>query len=364
MKRSNTLLLMIMSAISMMAGIRVTDAEDGTAINGATVMSRSGLILGITNSGGEFSGYSNGDFPLTIRCLGYNETVCPSGETEVKMTTKDYQLPEYTVTADGHPIGRMVCYGRTYASFLSPTDTIQSYSDMIFDVFYADKKVKSFKHADKKQRSLLSKRILHHSNDQGIDSISTKPGNLPTFNTLMTIPPETLKESESIANGNKEDSIPGKYGIKKIQRKTQSGMYVNTDQLADNKGHVMSPWFLKLLGMTMDITEFVSKEIYRPTDSGIYQPEDLVLGSYSIQGLIKGKLFKKIFHTDDPIELSLFSEYYPLSIEYLTAEEAKELYDNPPTYRLEDYTDIPNLSPLPESVQTLIERAENEGFDN
>lgn len=354
------LLAVMPSAICAMAGIRVTDAEDGSAINGATVMARSGVILGITDINGNFSGYNDNDFPLTVRCLGYEQAECEKGTEKIEMRTVDYQLPEYTVTADGHPISRMLCLIREYSAGATPSDTVQYLSIHIGDLFYKDKdvKVKGFKHADGKFRRILTRTYERNANNKGLDSIAKydKPSEM-SWLSLISIPTKTRRVKNLEV---RDTTVTGKFGPKQHLKITPNYISIHTDALADYEGHVMSPMIFKLLGMTIDINELQGNCLYRTPDNGKMGPEELISGSVSMQSLAKGKVFKWIFHSSDPIQMNGYFEYYPISIEYLTAEEAKELYDNPPAYKLEDYTDIPNLSPLPQSVQTLIERAEKE----
>lgn len=357
------LCFIITGTAHMAANILVIDANERSPINGATVMSGSGIILGITDSDGIFPSPAHTDYPLTIRCMGYVPTECNTGTGTVEMPIQNYQLPEYVAMADGHPISRMLCFGRSYVSIVSPTDTFLTFTKSLFDVYYSDNKVKGFKHADRKTHRLLDNSIYRHTNSTGIDSVSKGSGVFPTLNELETVPPESFQAPDAIVNGSSSYSTPGKYGIKNIFKKTSSFLEVDIDELADHKDHTMSPWIFKLLGLSMDINEMMSKAVYATTENGKYEPEDLIMGSYSIKGFAKGKMFKKVFKTSEGVEIRLFTEYYPISMEYLTADEARDLYDNPPKYTFRDFSDLPNLTPLPPAIVEMIERG-NMNQDN
>ena len=58
----------------------VLDGEDGSALVGATVFGQSGTIVGLTDAAGSIEVVNPADFPLTVRCLGYETASCRSGE--------------------------------------------------------------------------------------------------------------------------------------------------------------------------------------------------------------------------------------------------------------------------------------------
>ena len=114
----------------------------------------------------------------------------------------------------------------------------------------------------------------------------------------------------------------------------------------------MSPMFFKMLGLTVDITEFQESWIINPQTRKGYYPTDIISGTLSLKIIGKGKWIKKMFKTEDPVEMYALYEIYPIDAEHLTVEEAKELKDNPPTTSFERGT---NITPLSPSIQRIID---------
>lgn len=351
-------LVAIMLALVVKAGtiITVVDKEDSSPLAYATVFANSGVIIGLTDDDGKIEVQSANDFPVIIKCLGYEPFICYSNETCAEMAHSTYSLKEVTVTPVDRPVVRVICYIREYVSGATGTDTVMNYNEHMGDFFLPlRKKVKGFK-AKSSPRFLTSNLYSRMSNSDGLDSIFVPEYRDDSFCwEMMVNMPSGVPETDKIKSGAKTDSIPGKHGIKHIFRKNDSSLYsIQTDYLADSKNHKISPFIFKLLGFSIDFDELQGSWVYKANNKGRYTPADIVSGTFSLSVLGRGKWIKKAFNSDTPIQMYSFYEIYPTDIEYLTVQEAKDLINNAPTEV--KMTVSPNARVLDPAIQRMVDK--------
>lgn len=335
--------------------IKVVDIEDSSALPGATVFSKSGIILGLTDANGEIeiSGIEN--YPLYVSYMGYvPETSVPFATDVVKMNHAVYQLNEVVVNPAERPVTRVLCYMREYLSGVTNKDSLIFFNEHMADFFLVDGKVKGFKEHNK-PRILKSNLYCRIMNENVPDSIFCPPSRdeALTWDMLVSLPKSTLDPSK-ILGDNVTLSREGKYGIKEQVRLTPSTFVYQNDLLADTKDHTFSPAIFKLIGFSLDFTEILSTLVYQRNESNTYNITDLISGTTSIKVLGRGKWIKKAFNSDQPVDMYASYELYPVSIEYLTPEEAKGIYKTAPDVEM---TVSPNATPLPAEIQHIVEVA-------
>lgn len=349
-------LLGMLCAIATFAEHKITaiDAEDSMPLPAATVFGNSGAILGMTDENGNICIKSENDYPITVRCLGYEPYLCEKGDSIAMLRHSLFNLQEIVVTPVDRPICRMVCYMREYASGVTGTDTLINFGEHIADFFLPTrKKVKGFK-AKPTPRILCSRVYSRMANSEGLDSIFMPEYRDDTFSweEMVEIPYEKRIETDKIRAGAKSDSIPGKHGLKHLLRKSNDTYAIQTDYLADSKSHTFSPFLFKLLGLTIECNELQGNWIYKANDKGEYSPADIISGTCSLSVLGKGRWIKKAFNTDTPVQMYCFYELYPVKIEFLTVEEAKSVYADPPSEPMQVSVHATPLSP---AVQRMVD---------
>lgn len=333
------------------AKIRIVDAEDSMPLQAATVFSKGGNIIGITDSNGEIEVVSASAYPLQVSCIGYNPMTVDKSVSTVMMTPATYQLKELVVNPAERPVEHVICYMREYLTGVSGNDTVINYNEHIADYFLTDGKVKGFK--QKLTPRILNSRLYTKvSNDQVTDSIYSPDyrDDSLAWEMFAWLPSGNNNASE-ILKGKSTVKVEGKYSTRHWIKDTPSTLTVQIDNLADTKGHTMSPAIFKLIGFTIDLTELMGTWVYAHNDSGLYSIKDLISGNVSTTIIGKGKWIKKAFNTSDPVEMKAAYEIYPINIEYLTVEEAKEVMKNPPSYKI---TTSPNAGPLPPEIQRIV----------
>ena len=362
MKHTLTLLIStLLFCYRVDAQERIIDATDHSPISAASIFDATGNMVGFTWSDGLFSEIPSSAYPVTIRCMGYEQFVIERPENKTwEMTPIAYELKEVVIVPVKRNILKQTFYVREYFSMSSETDTVTFFSEHMADRFIPTSKDAKF--GGNSKLHLLESRQYGHYQLFGQDSITTDPESL--FPSMATIfepidkeiaIPETFKEQE---NTTKYHEVPGKSGMELIAKQNDQTFTISVDALADTEEHKISPWPLKLLGFTMEINQGYVTQVYRANDKGVYQPKDLLEASYVIQADGRGKYLRKALKSDKPVAISCMVEMYIIDRDFLTKEEAKAAYKNKPTdVKFEIPSTVP---PLNEATRRMVERANAE----
>lgn len=346
--------------------LRVVDDKDNVPLASAAVFSESGLIIGLTDKNGEIEIKSDAYYPITVKCTGYAPTQCDAGITTAFMQQIPIKLSEVVVTPDGRPVIRMIFYTREYFTGVNETDTVIEITESMQDFFIpAKEKLKGFKKS-KALRTLSTRVYRWRKDDKGKDTVTMSNRMISSSDNIVDFSPKiSKKDKKKVRSGNGTDTIPGKYSPKMLIRRNpeDSSVFVRYDMLADNKNHMASPNFLKLLGMTIDMSESLLTGRYDDNgkDAEVFPIENMQFMSLSLNMLMKGKLYKSMYNSDSPIRSILYEEIYPVGREYLTVEEANVL---------KNYTSLncdikasDDAGPIDAAYQRIIDRYNDEHSD-
>ncbi len=306
----------------------VADATERFPLGGASILTPGGAVSGITDIEGVYR--EPFTLPIRVSCPGYEEATVTAATDTVFLTPHNYQLSEVVIEPVDRPVMRLNCYVREYCTISFGTDTILMVGEYMADFFMTEKKVKGFSHGDTFPDITVRKRRKEHRNAAGLDSIS-KSGRDDEFLSwapLFTLNPQKFTVTDSLAAGVPEIK-QGKYGPLSATRLSDDRLVIETDALANKKDHHYSPWFLKLIGFTIDATQMHGRSIYLVNERGEYGPATLQMSSKTIEMTINSKWVKRELHTKEPVKSYSIVEIYPVGIEYLTPEEAKEARENP-----------------------------------
>ena len=362
MKRVYTLIVgILLFCTPADAQKRVIDAINHSPIAAASIFDAAGNMVGFTWSDGEFSEIPESAYPVTLRCIGYEQLVIERSEDKTwGMTPVAYELEEVVIVPVKRNILKQTFYVREYFSMSNETDTVTFFSEHMADRFIPTSKDAKFGE-DSSLRILESRQYAHYQLF-GQDSIDINPETL--FPSMVTIfepidkevtAPESFKESGNAAKLYEE---PGKSGMELIMKQNDRTFTVIKDGLADTKDHKVSPWELKLLGLTIECNQLYLTHAYRVNDKGVYGPKDLQEASIVMQSDGRGKYFREMLDSDQPIVIRSMVEYYVVDVDYLSKEEAKEEYKNKPTdVKFEIPSTVP---PLNEATRRMVERANAE----
>ena len=346
---------------SITAQERIIDATDRTPISAASIFDSAGNMVGFTWNDGEFSEIPESAYPVTLRCMGYEQLVIERPENKTwEMTPIAYELEEVVIVPVKRNILKQTFYVREYLSMYNETDTVTYFTEHMADRFIPASKDAKF--SGKLSLRILESRPYEHYQLFGADSVSTNPDLMfPSMATIFepidkeVILPESFKKQESATKLYEE---PGKSGMELIIKQNDQIFTFNVDALADTKDHMISPWPLKLLGFTMEINQLYVTQVYRANDKGIYLPKDLLESSYVIQADGRGKFLRKALKSDKPIVIRCMVEMYVVDRDYLSKDEAKEEYKNKP--KDVKFVIPSTVPPLNEATRRLVERAKAE----
>ena len=334
---------------------RVVDVMDDTPVSSATIFDAQGNVAGFTSSEGDFSKILDSEYPITIRCIGYENIILEHPvDTVLQMIPANYELEEVVVSAS-REVMKQTFYVREYFTISSETDTITHFLEHMCDRYVpASKKVK-FKKNDLRFRNTRCYKY-YQIGDQDSVAVSNKPGSKVFLGLIET---EEVDASESFKGQmgvNRVYEEKGKSGILHSRKQNERIFTEYKDGLADKKGHIAHlPFLLNMMGLSMDVHQAYITHVYKANDASVYQPKDLIQASVVVEVLGKGKLLRQMVNSDVPVKINFSIEYYVVSREYISKEQAKAEYkDKSLKVPFEIPATVPQLS---EATQLLIQRA-------
>ena len=340
---------------------RVVDAVSQSPVAAASIFDAAGNMVGFTWNDGEFSEVPESAYPVTLRCIGYEQLVIERPEDKTwEMTPMAYELEEVVIVPVNRNILKQMLYVREYFSMSNETDTVTFFSEHMADRFVPTSKDAKFG-GDSSLRILESRQYAHYQLF-GQDSISIDPEEM--FPSMVTIfkpidqvvtAPEFFKEPGNTIKLHEES---GKSGMLRIKKQNDQTFTIIVDGLADTKEHKLSPWPLKLIGFTMEFNQIYNTQAYRVNDKGVYLPKDLLEASFVMQADGRGKYLRKVLKSEKPIIIRSMVEMYVVDRDYLSKAEAKDEYKNKPTDL--KFVIPSTVPPLNEATKRMVKRANAE----
>lgn len=359
MKRFSSFLFLLITLSLSLNAIVIVDNLDNSPIIAASVFNSKGMLIGFSNENGEFRDAQSSDYPLQVRCIGYNNATVEEGAEEVRLDFCTYELPETSVLSNRDGM-RVIFYVREYLTTSLDSGKIVTYAENMADVFIPmRKKVKGFKSRffmkELNKRS-YSKAIGNNGREKYKCNVEDPLHNF--FFDMFEIDISVVKETNRLAlKETGMDTVRAKdYLI--VQRKTPSTFNCGYDELAYKKNHMYSPNLLKFLGMTTDFYEMFSTETFYRNGSHSYRVHDLFQVTASLSATCRGKWIKKAYKTNNAVKIKVRFELYPVEIQYITSEESKELQQNEKNVNPMPFRIPENVPALDDATRLLIEKAE------
>ena len=136
------IILLILSALALVnianAQQRVVDVMDNSPIASATIFDTSGSVVGITSTDGDFSEVPASAYPITIRCIGFEQLEIDSLENKVwQMVPIMYELEDAVISAKPQVL-KQTFYVREYTSLTFGEDEVMItyFTELISEVKY------------------------------------------------------------------------------------------------------------------------------------------------------------------------------------------------------------------------------------
>lgn len=357
MKRIALLLIScLMAALGAKAQIRVVDATDGLPVAAASIFNASGNMIGLTWSDGTLIQVPQEAFPLTIRCMGFEPLTIPTSEArDWQLTPASYGLDEVVVTPAKREVMKQTFYVREYFSMYSSQDSISIFTESVADRYLRLSK-------DVKFRSDMTPRIIASRSYgrycvEGKDSLMTGGKIFPSMLSLVEMDGKAVKAPKSFSQSGSSQVYeePGKSGPVLLLKQNGLAFTATEDVLAYKKDHSWTPWPLKLLGLTMEVTQLYTTNVYRTNADGVYHQKDLTECGFVMEANGSGKAIRKMLNEDKkPVHIRTMVEIYVTDREYLTAEQAKEESKTMPEGV--QVAAPANVTPVDAATRKLIER--------
>lgn len=116
--------------------------SDSEPLVGATVLTRAGIIAGMTDSCGVISGLSPNDFPLSVRYLGFKTGTATAATDTLRMVEETFGLDEVVVTPTDKPVLKLTLYLREYSCRTIPGDTLIMFNEHMANCYIPTAKTK------------------------------------------------------------------------------------------------------------------------------------------------------------------------------------------------------------------------------
>lgn len=352
----HTVVLLLLSAVCFIAWSRTTtvvDKESRLGVGGVTVFSQSGRIIGRTDSCGKIDA-SDAEYPLTLRCLGYEGVTADADADTVLLVPRDYAMDPVVVCAKERPITRLTGYVREYTTAANSTDTSLNFTEYMVDMYLAPSKTKGYRHKDASPHIRNKRCFRRMSTSDGRDSIDMPAENELALGPMLLLVPDSFSLTKRMKQGAAYDQKPGKYSPAARMQNDGKLLKVSFDPLSAYKDHKMSSWLLKIFGLNIEITKFDVNVVYKSrADTTAYRPVEMIESTTDAVVLGTGKWIKKYFNSKEPVAIQVFMEFYPSDISHLTIDEYKELRESD--------TSLPwhipaTAAPLPAAYSELIRR--------
>lgn len=338
---------------------RIVDATDRSPISAASIFDAAGNMIGLTWNDGKLPELPAAAYPVTIRCLGYEQLVMekPEKDRTWEMIPMVYELEEVVIVPVKRNILRQSFYVREYFSMHNDRDTITFFIEHMADRFVPVSKGAKF--GGSEDLRILDSRSYSRYKIFGKDSLVANSKNaIPSLLNVFDQKNEVVKASEALKQQSgaiKFYEESGKSGLSLIQKQNDKAFIIVEDALARTKEHKRSPAFLKLLGFTMEFNQLYTTHAYSLNDEGVYAPKDLMEASLVMQADGRGKLLRMAMGSDKPIIIRSMIELYVVDLDFLTSEEAKQAYRNKPS---DVKFVVPSaVPPLNDATRRLVERA-------
>ena len=93
-----TVFCFLLISLSANAQKRLVDAVDKTPVSIASILDAAGNMVGFTLSDGTFTDIPSSSYPITIRCIGYEQLVIESPQNKTfEIMPVSYELDEVVI---------------------------------------------------------------------------------------------------------------------------------------------------------------------------------------------------------------------------------------------------------------------------
>lgn len=345
----------------------VVDSADGTAIPQVSVFNSKGTLIGFGNDKGRLPYVSEWDYPLSIRCMGYDPIyVSEPGTDTLRMNATTYMLPEVSVGTDSRTVLYLKGFVREYSTLTAYSDTLFMFREKQVDFMVPSSRARHVK-GWTTPRLLKNKSYYRFSDDRSKDSVSNYYRQNFSWADWISIRPSvsfpaTLQDVESGS-----DTIKGRYGNATIWQRNGDDMRADINVLADSANYKWIPELAIFLRKPTDKLDFTNFRIsYRYCDVGgsALWADNIASIGVDIESYGRGRQLFRIANKNVPYYISTHAEIYITDREYITEKQAKSISKNLAIATLELDENPSSVPPIPQEMKTLVARVDNIDHDD
>lgn len=325
-KYLNTILavMLFMCAGIEAYGIIIADSLTRTPLPNASVLDKNGKMIGVTNIKGKVPRVKSGNFPLTVKYLGFEDAEIPYADIDTVFMQEDIsELPEVLIETKNHKLLHILAFVREYSELSSYTDSVYLFREKMVD-FILNPDPKSRFKGWTNPRTLTSTSYYRFTNAEGLDSVSDECNYHFSWSDWIGIAPTRslparLKDAKSCV-----DTIMGKYSPAEIWTKDKDVVDVSVNVLADPSKREWVPNLTGFFKKNLDFEEFRINYSYDNVLGDSVTPLNLSGYSFDIESKGRGHNMFRFNKRDQPFFVSTKAEVYILDKEYITFREAKK----------------------------------------
>ncbi|MDE6272235.1 MAG: carboxypeptidase-like regulatory domain-containing protein [Muribaculaceae bacterium] len=332
-----TVLVLVLSLNNSAKKVYIGDALDRSPLPAASVMNKEGHLLGISENDGWFELDDNQTFPIRVSYLGFREKNVAAPVDSILLEGYVFNLPEVAVGGDKTGV-QLICLGTENVVIARGKDSVIMQNKYLLQyILPFGKKPKGFK--ERSNPKILDSKLKTLTITDGNRVESEQPDFIfPTFIDMERMTAEKFaypKVLDSLERAAVDIEYNKNITLHYKRRKDVISRYV--DAMDGRTEPIKSPGIMSLFGMSFDITRMDYTHRYNYNPSGINAALDLI-GFTSAQSIIfKGKLFKKLFKTDEGVKGDIVIEITPINYQLISTEESKQLNKNPGDLKLSDF---------------------------
>lgn len=304
----------------------VADSLTHSPLIKASIYSNNGRLLGMSGKDGNIACATPGDYPITIRYMGYHDkTISRISCDTVFMQQSSAELPELKIVeAKQKGMMHILAYVRDYSTLSSFSDTVTMFREKMVDFMLPVGK-KSKYQGWRYPRVLNSRSYYRFTNDKGLDSVSDRCNHHFSWSDWIGIAPAMNLPLKLIANETVSDTLRGKYSSYEIWKKKGDNVSIDVDVLADTVGRKWVP----------NISSFFRKENIDFEQFNLKLNYDNVLGnevninnitgySFNIESRGRGRGMFRFNRKDQPFFVTTHSEVYILDKVIIPIKEGRK----------------------------------------
>lgn len=316
--------------------LRIVDATDQTPVAAASIFDARGNMVGFTLNDGTLSSIPDDSYPITIRSIGYELlTIAAPEEKDWLIFPTSYQLDAVVVIPAKCEVVKQTFYVREFISGGNSDTNRTAYKEYMTERFVPASQTSQYRESQKFE---YPARVYTRVHSDGKDSLNyqskslkqltvSKAGKGKSKQKSMKVPDSFLTADGSTTVTHEE---MGKSGPTLFMKQKEGTLTVVRDVLSKKKNHVWSPWFLKVLGVTLTIQKCYATVNYRTNAEGVYTDKDQLDETIVMELTMEGKMVRKMTKSDEPVQMKAMMEAYLVENEYMTIQEAQTAISNRP----------------------------------